>query len=196
MRRWIALLCFACALASAQAQSPAPEAVLPLEPYRKTIALRATVGGREGLFLFDTAGGLSLISPSFAEKIGRKPWGRLTGHQMLGQRLDTPRCDDLEVKLGRLQLKAPVVGVLDIMTLFPKDAAPVEGSSGPGSFRRESHHPRLRRRPAHRRDARESGSPRREAQPSPPPPVTGAAGARPGGPCGRAHRQGAGVDGT
>jgi hypothetical protein len=128
MRRWIAPLLLACALAPVQAQAPAPEAALALEPYRKTIALRATVGGRAGLFLFDTAGGLSLISPAFAEKIGRKPWGRLTGHQMMGQRLDTPRCDDLEVKVGRLQLKAPVVGVLDIMTLFPKDAAPVEGS--------------------------------------------------------------------
>ncbi|WP_243382196.1 hypothetical protein [Geothrix alkalitolerans] len=129
MRRLIsALLLCAWALGFAQAQGPAPEAILALEPYRKTIALRATVGGMEGLFLFDTAGGLSLISPGFARKIGRQPWGRLTGHRMMGQRLDTPRCDDLEVKAGSLILKAPVVGILDIRALFPKDAAPVDGS--------------------------------------------------------------------
>jgi len=128
MRRWILLLFAACALVTARAQAPLPEAVLHLESYRKTIALRATVGGKEGFFVVDTAGGLSLITPAFAEKIGRKPWGRLTGHQMMGDRLDTPRCDDLDVKVGDLRLKAPVVGVLDVMSLYPKDAAPVDGS--------------------------------------------------------------------
>lgn len=126
MRRVTSLLSAAFTLLSLRAQ--APEAVLPLEAYRKTLAIHATVEGKEGFFVLDTAGGLSLISPAFAGKLGRKPWGRITGFQMMGDRLDTPHVDGLEFRTGSLRLKAATVGVLDIMTLYPKDAAPVDGS--------------------------------------------------------------------
>lgn len=131
MRRVIAWTLLAGAVVvlagAAPAAAPSPEAVLRLEPYRSTVALRAKVAGTDGFFVFDTGGGLTSITPAFAEKIGCKPWGRLTGFQMMGQRLDTTRCDDAQVRVGPLSLGPRTLSVLDVMSLFPKDAAPVDG---------------------------------------------------------------------
>jgi hypothetical protein len=106
----------------------APEAVFRLEPYRKTIALRGSVRGHEGLFLFDTAGGISLLSPDFAKKIGCDSWGRISGHRMMGDRLDAPRCDNVPVDLGDATFDLPVVALVDITKFLPEGATPVDGS--------------------------------------------------------------------
>lgn len=111
-----------------------PQAVYKLEPYRKTVALRAQIGDQKGLFTFDTAGGISLMSPAFAAKTGCKPWGRLSGHRMMGDRLDMPRCDDVRLRLGEDVYRLPVAGVLDIASLLAKDAAPVDGSIALDAF--------------------------------------------------------------
>ena len=119
-----ALLLALPALAMAQAK---PQAEFKLEPYRKTIALRASVNGVPGLFPFDTAGGSTHVSPDYAKRIGCTPWGRLTGYQMHGQRLDTPRCDKLAFKIDATTFPLPVAGVLDVTALYPEGAAPVDG---------------------------------------------------------------------
>ncbi|NUS61909.1 MAG: hypothetical protein HOQ01_13260 [Lysobacter sp.] len=105
-----------------------PEAEFPLEAYRKTVALRATINGVPGRFTFDTAGGSTLLSPDYAKKIGCKPWGRLTGFQMMGNRLDTPRCDNVTFKIGEREMPLEVASVLDVTQFIAKDAEPVEGS--------------------------------------------------------------------
>lgn len=115
------------------AQPPLPEAEFTLEPYRKTVALRGSVRGIPGLFLFDTGGGITLVSPDFAKKIGCEPWGRLSGHRMMGDRLDAARCDDVPVVLqqasgGARTYRAPVTAVVDVTSFLPEGAAPVEGS--------------------------------------------------------------------
>lgn len=117
----------AAALLPAPAPPPVAEAVFKLEPYRSTVALRAKLGGADGFFVFDTGGGLTSVTPAFAEKIGCKPWGRLTGFQMMGARLDTSRCDDVQVQIGSRAFGPRTVSVLDVMSLYPKDAAPVDG---------------------------------------------------------------------
>lgn len=133
MRLWSALAWLVFLPFVASAASP-PEAVYKLEPYRKTIALRAEVDGHPGLFTFDTAGGITLLSPAFAKKIGCTPWGRLSGHRMMGDRLDMPRCDDVPLRLGDRTYRLPVTGVLDIAALIAKDAAPLEGSIALDAF--------------------------------------------------------------
>ncbi len=105
----------------------AAPATFKLEPYRKNMGMHAIVGGKEGFFVFDTGGGISLLSPKFAEGIGCKPWGRLTGFQMFGKRLDAPRCEDVSVAIGGRQFTAPAMGVFDVMTLFPQGAEPIDG---------------------------------------------------------------------
>jgi hypothetical protein len=113
---------------AAVARSAAPEAVFKLEPYRKTVALHASVAGHAGLFVFDTAGGITLLAPAFAKTIGCTPWGRLSGFQMTGNRLDSPRCDNVRISLDGRPFLAPVTAVIDPAPLMAKDAAPVAGS--------------------------------------------------------------------
>jgi hypothetical protein len=113
------------------ARPAAPLAVLPLEPYlRAQAVVRAIVNGQSGTFLFDTGEGVSSFSPSFAEKIGCHPWGRISGFRMSGERLDNKHCDDITFDLSGQKLLAPVVSTVDIMKFLGPDVPPVDGSIG------------------------------------------------------------------
>lgn len=117
-----ALLLALPAPAQPAAGAAAPDAVLTLEPYRTRWALRATVGGQSHRYLFDTGGGLSFVSPATAGAAGCTPWARVTGFNMFGTRIDTPRCDAVAFDVGGLRLESPVVGVVDMGTLSATDA--------------------------------------------------------------------------
>jgi hypothetical protein len=86
------------------------------------------VNGREGFFLFDTGGGVSVIRPEFAKASGCTPWGQVTGFRMTGERMDFPRCDDVTFDVAGRQLKAPIAGVFDIMALAPNASPRLDGS--------------------------------------------------------------------
>lgn len=110
--------------AHANAEQSRPE-VIKIEPLRERLrTLRVTVNGQEGEFLFDTGGGATIISPDFAQRIGCKPWGRLTGFRMMGQRLDLPRCDDVRIVADGVPLRPVTVGVLEAPDLKPGAKAP------------------------------------------------------------------------
>jgi hypothetical protein len=101
---------------------------IPLEPYRTRLRLvSARVGGQTGRFLLDTAGGLSILTPGFAERIGCEPWGKVTGFRFDGSRLDSPRCDGVVFEVAGLALTAPTAGVIDIMSLLAPGAEPIDG---------------------------------------------------------------------
>jgi hypothetical protein len=87
---------------SRPARSAAPLAAIPLEPYLRAQAVaRAIVNGQSGTFLFDTGEGVSSFSPAFAEKTGCRPWGRISGFRMSGERLDNKHCDNITTRLAR-----------------------------------------------------------------------------------------------
>lgn len=130
--RW-ALAMFAAAVPVA-AQAAAPAAVLPLEQYRRSVAVRVEANGQAGLFTLDTAGGLTIVSPDFARATGCRPWGQLVGYQMTGNRLATERCDNFAFSAGGYRMTVPVAGVLDVAPLIASDAAPVEGSLALDAF--------------------------------------------------------------
>jgi hypothetical protein len=110
---------------------PAPLAAIPLEPYlRAQAVVHATVNGQRGTFLFDTGEGVSSFSPAFAEKIGCRPWGRISGFRMSGERLDNQHCDNITFDLSGHKLLAPVVSTVDIMKFLGPDVPPVDGSLG------------------------------------------------------------------
>jgi hypothetical protein len=92
------------------------------------MTLRANVRGQEGTFVFDTGGGISYVSPSFAETIGCKPWGKLSGFVLTGQRLDMQRCDNLTFYIDRQPFTAPIAGVFDLMKFMPPNVPKIDGS--------------------------------------------------------------------
>lgn len=111
--------------------SPKPIAVIELLPHpggTHMMTVRATVNGKDGLFMFDTGGGISYISPDFAKKIGCEPWGQLSGFILTGQRLDMQRCEAVNFGLEGQRLFAPTAGVYDIGQFMPKDAPHIDGS--------------------------------------------------------------------
>jgi hypothetical protein len=115
-------LLIACPLASrAQATHATPEAVFTLEPQRTRWAIRVEVGGRPFRFGLDTGGGLTLISPSVVDAAGCTPWGRVTGYQMMGARLDSPRCDNVPIDIGGHRFVSPVALVLPPSAVESKD---------------------------------------------------------------------------
>jgi len=94
------------------------------------MTLHSTVRGHEGNFIFDTGGGISYISPGFAQTIGCKPWGQITGFTLTGQRLDMPRCDGLSFDIEGHRFGAPIAGVFDLMKFMPPNVPKIDGSIG------------------------------------------------------------------
>lgn len=121
--------------ASAHAGNHSTPEVIKLEPLRERLrTLRVTVNGQQGEFLLDTGGGATIVSPAFAQKIGCKPWGRVTGFRMTGERLDLQRCDDVRIVADGVALRPVTVGVLDAPDLKPGTKAP-DGSLALDVFR-------------------------------------------------------------
>lgn len=114
---------------------PAKPVTIPLEPYLGVLwSFQGEVDGKPRRFLLDTAGGITVIAQPFADAIGCKPWGRVTGFRMRGDRVDVPRCDDVGLKAAGVPLTAPTAGVIDFSTLLPKDAPPLDGSVALDAF--------------------------------------------------------------
>lgn len=138
---FVALLASLAATAAAPAMPPgadpglaAPAAVLPLEPYRRGVAVRVEANGTPGLMAFDTAAGHTVVSPEFAAAAGCKPWGSLGGFTMTGRKLDMQRCDDLAFTIDGHRMQVPAAGVMQVAELFAKDAPPIEGLLGLDAF--------------------------------------------------------------
>lgn len=115
------------------ANKTAPLTVIPLSSHPGGTAMmtvRASVRGHEGLFIFDTGGGVSYLSPAFAQTVGCKPWGQITGFMLTGQRLDMARCDNFSFEVQGEHFSAPIFGVFDLMKYMPPDVPRIDGSIG------------------------------------------------------------------
>jgi hypothetical protein len=114
---------------------PAASATLPLRPYlAQQSSLQATVNGVTGTFLFDTGEGVTAITPGFARRIGCRPWGRITGFRMSGERSGNPHCDGLAFRVGSTQLDVPSAIVFDIDALLGAGTPPIDGAIGLDAF--------------------------------------------------------------
>lgn len=108
-------LLLGCMLLLCVGASAAQSAIhLPLEPYRNRLAARIDVAGKPRLFQFDTAGGITIISPALAKEIGCTPWGALSGFHMTGTKISSQRCDAVRMDWKGAPLVLPVVGVTDV----------------------------------------------------------------------------------
>ncbi|HSB26734.1 MAG TPA: hypothetical protein VLE19_02715 [Pyrinomonadaceae bacterium] len=115
------------------ATTPRPSLVIELIPHpggTGMVTIKGQVNGHEGLFLFDTGGGVSYLTPDFARTVGCKQWGQITGFQLSGDRLDMPRCDNLSFALKDQKFTIPIGGVFDIMKYMPPNVPRLDGSIG------------------------------------------------------------------
>lgn len=109
--------------AAAQQTSAAPDAVVQMQPWRTRWVVEAEVGGKKGLYLFDTGAGITLVSPGSAKRAGCEPWGRLTGYNMMGTRGDGPHCGEtIPITLGGIAMKPPILGLINMAANNPRDA--------------------------------------------------------------------------
>ena len=80
--------------------------------------------------MFDTGEGVSSFTPEFVNKIGCKPWGRITGFRMSGERLDHQHCDGITREISGQHVTVPVVSIIDIMKFLGSEVPPIDGSLG------------------------------------------------------------------
>lgn len=108
---------------------------IALSPYLGVLwSFEAELGGKPRTFLFDTGGGITVITPATATEIGCTPWGQLSGFRMRGERVDMTRCDGLGLRTDGVDLTARTVGVIDFDRLLPKGAPPLAGSVALDAF--------------------------------------------------------------
>jgi hypothetical protein len=103
-----------------------PATTLKLAPLRERLrTIDVVIDGIHGEFLFDTAGGVTMISPDFAQRIGCTPQARLVGFRMMGDRVDVQRCDGYSLEISGTKWTPHDIGVLDLSPyLAPGEVAP------------------------------------------------------------------------
>ena len=141
MKKYLALFFLLTVLLLRADAATRPLAVIDLETHpggTYMMTMKASVNGKQGLFMFDTGGGISYVDPAFAHSIGCEPWGQITGFMLTGQRLDMPRCDGLRFDVAGRNLAAPIAGVFDIGKFMPPDAPHIDGSIGLDVFEGQS----------------------------------------------------------
>ena len=99
--------------------------VIRLHRFRKALwTVQVSVNGKRGDFLFDTGGGLSFLTNAFAKGTGLKFWGRTTGYNMFGKRIDGPRCENVRLKANGIPLKPVTASIIDFGGQFPGSKEP------------------------------------------------------------------------
>jgi aspartyl protease len=116
--------------AATPANAPLVIELIPHPGGTLMMTMHATINGHEGNFVFDTGAGVSYVSPDFAHDVGCKPWGKLTGYTLVGQRLDMQRCDGLMFDVRGQRFGASTSGVFDLMKFMPPNVPKVDGSIG------------------------------------------------------------------
>src|SRR3954452_5053463 len=96
---------------SAAAASPQ---YVKLEQFRRSVAFRVNIAGKERLFQFDTGGGISFISPEIAKDLKCEKGAQVVGFRMTGDKLVTPRCDNVKLSIGGKPFIIPLAGVADL----------------------------------------------------------------------------------
>jgi hypothetical protein len=132
IRTIFAILFLSVTFASANGRSPDKNAgkndlpqVINLQRFRKALwKVHVTVKGKEGDFLLDTGGGVTLLTDEFLKGLPCKFWGRSTGYNMFGKRGDGPHCDDVQIDAGGVALTPVNVGTINFEGQFVGDKLP------------------------------------------------------------------------
>lgn len=111
---------------------------IPLEPYLgKLRTVEVEVAGRRMPFLFDTAGGVTLVTPEVAAEAGCEPFGRAVGFRHDGEPVNLERCRGLSLAVAGRPTREDEVAVWDLMALL-QGAPEVGGLVSLASFEGET----------------------------------------------------------
>lgn len=103
----------------AQAQRPDQPVVLQLKPYAdtplKTVDVK--VGTHTLPFLFDTGGGMTVVTPAVTDALGCTPYGQATGFRADGEKVTWKRCGPVTLGIGAYKARGEV-GVFDLMGMI------------------------------------------------------------------------------
>jgi hypothetical protein len=129
-----AVLAVALLTVSALTAFAAPRPSWPSKPIEVSLqhsrgharTIEVEIAGARHTMLFDTGGGVTAISPALARELGCATTGNSVGLRMTGDRVDTPLCRDIELRVGG-QLLHTEAAVIDIAAMLPKDASKVDG---------------------------------------------------------------------
>jgi hypothetical protein len=143
MRPWLFVLVVGCFVTASgggvelacAGDEPAGAETIALEVYMGALrTLDVTVGEETIPFIFDTAGGLTFVTPQLAKRHGCRPYGRVVGFRMSGEQLASPRCGPMTFGIGGRQIVAETE-ILDIMALLPEGWPEIGGIISLHTFR-------------------------------------------------------------
>lgn len=98
-----------------------PVAVLDLAPYvAGLLSVTVAVGDTTYPFIFDTGGGLTLVTPEVAEALGCVPFGRTVGFRHDGEAVEASRCPPVALDIAGWRPPAGELAVWDLMALVPE----------------------------------------------------------------------------
>lgn len=120
-----AALAAASAASAASAQEPVSVPLGDLLGVLRTVEVR--VGDQDATMILDTGGGVTVVTPELATRIGCTPWGQLSGFRLSGERLTMTRCDSVTVGVGDRDLGPKNLGVFDLAALLPPEAGRIDG---------------------------------------------------------------------
>jgi predicted aspartyl protease len=129
LRKFTAAFAITCFLlfpliAAAAKASEKPQ-VIKLQRFRKALwKVHVTVKGKPGDFLLDTGGGVTLLAEEFSKGIDCKFWGRNTGYNMFGKKIEGPHCDNVQINAADVALTPVNVGKIDFGDQFSGDKKP------------------------------------------------------------------------
>lgn len=114
---------------------PAMPVTLTLKPYAGTDlrTVDVAVGGKTSAFIFDTGGGLTILTPEQIRNAGCTPFGQVTGFRADGSKLTMQRCGPVTLDIGAYRVREEVEP-FDLMALLGKGAPPVGGLLGLDAF--------------------------------------------------------------
>ena len=118
-------MCFLVPALTSPAKAAENVQVIKLDRFRKALwKVHVTFKGKAGDFLFDTGGGVTLLSEEFSKGLDCTFWGRTTGYNMFGKKSEGPHCDNVQINAGGVALTPVNVGKIDFGDQFAGDKAP------------------------------------------------------------------------
>lgn len=109
----------------AAAGEPASAPLGDLLGVLRTVEVR--IGDQDATMILDTGGGVTVVTPDLAARVGCTPWGQLSGFRLTGERLTMTRCDNVAVGVASRDLGAKNLGVFDLAALLPPEAGRIDG---------------------------------------------------------------------